>query len=64
MIYVSPHAAELMRLATAVVRIEGGKVLASGGSELLAQAMAGPGASAAHCRREVGSPRRSATRLI
>jgi molybdate transport system ATP-binding protein len=35
MIYVSHHAAELKRVATAVVRIEGGRVLAVGGNELL-----------------------------
>jgi molybdate transport system ATP-binding protein len=35
MIYVSHHAAEVRRLATAVVRIERGRVAAAGGLELL-----------------------------
>jgi molybdate transport system ATP-binding protein len=37
MIYVSHHAGELKRIATTVVRIDGGKVLAVGGVELLEQ---------------------------
>src|SRR5215813_9979261 len=43
MLYVSHQAAELARVATAVVRIDGGRVTALGGLELLA---AGAGASA------------------
>src|SRR5262249_54229526 len=35
MIYVSHHAAEVRRLATAVVRIDGGRVAATGGLELI-----------------------------
>ena len=35
MIYVSHNAAEVQRIATRVVRIEGGKVTATGGVELL-----------------------------
>src|SRR5262244_1494653 len=35
MIYVSHHAGELRRIATSVVRIEGGRVAAVGGKELL-----------------------------
>jgi molybdate transport system ATP-binding protein len=35
MIYVSHDAAEVKRIATRVVRIEAGKVVATGGSELL-----------------------------
>jgi molybdate transport system ATP-binding protein len=35
MIYVSHHVAEVRRIATAVVRIEAGKILATGGLELL-----------------------------
>jgi molybdate transport system ATP-binding protein len=35
MVYVSHHAAEVRRLATAVVRIEAGRVIATGGLELL-----------------------------
>jgi molybdate transport system ATP-binding protein len=35
MVYVSHHAEEVRRLATAVVRIEGGRVAAVGGLELL-----------------------------
>ncbi len=35
MIYVSHNAAEVKRIATRVVRIEGGKVTATGGTELL-----------------------------
>ena len=35
MIYVSHHAAELRRIATTIVRIEGGRVLGVGGAELL-----------------------------
>jgi len=36
MIYVSHNAAEVKRIATRVVRIEGGKVTATGGTDLLA----------------------------
>ena len=35
MVYVSHHAGELRRIATSVVRIEGGRVAAVGGKELL-----------------------------
>ena len=35
MVYVRHHAAEVKRIATAVVRIEVGRVVAVGGSELL-----------------------------
>src|SRR5436190_8872452 len=35
MIYVSHHAAELRRIATTIVRIEGGRVFGVGGAELL-----------------------------
>jgi len=35
MIYVCHHAAELRRIATTIVRIEGGRVLGVGGAELL-----------------------------
>lgn len=35
MIYVSHNAVEVQRIATRVVRIEGGKVAATGGVELL-----------------------------
>jgi molybdate transport system ATP-binding protein len=35
MVYVSHHAGELRRIATSVVRIEGGSVAAVGGKELL-----------------------------
>jgi len=35
MVYVSHHAAEARRLANAVVRIESGRVAATGGLELL-----------------------------
>ena len=35
MVYVSHQAAELRRIATAVVRLAGGRVVASGGTELL-----------------------------
>jgi molybdate transport system ATP-binding protein len=35
MIYVSHHAAEVRRIATTVVRIEGGRVVGIGGAELL-----------------------------
>ncbi len=35
MIYVSHHAAELRRMATSVVRIEAGRIVAIGGKELL-----------------------------
>jgi molybdate transport system ATP-binding protein len=35
MIYVSHHVAEVRRIATAVVRVEAGKVVAAGGPELL-----------------------------
>ena len=35
MVYVSHHAGELRRIATSVVRIEGGRVAAVGGTELL-----------------------------
>lgn len=38
MVYVSHHAGELRRLATAVVRIEAGRVVATGGTDLLDQA--------------------------
>lgn len=38
MVYVSHHAAELRRIATGVVRLEGGRVTACGGTELLAEA--------------------------
>ena len=38
MIYVSHHAAEVKRIATAVVRIEVGRVMAVGGAELLDKA--------------------------
>jgi molybdate transport system ATP-binding protein len=38
MIYVSHHAGELRRIATAVVRLDAGRVLAVGGHELLAEA--------------------------
>jgi molybdate transport system ATP-binding protein len=37
MVYVSHHAAELRRIATGVVRLEGGRVTACGGPELLAR---------------------------
>ena len=37
MVYVSHHAAELRRIATGVVRLEGGRVTAAGGIELLAE---------------------------
>jgi molybdate transport system ATP-binding protein len=40
MVYVSHHAGELRRLATSVVRLEGGRVIAKGGTELLDQAEA------------------------
>jgi molybdate transport system ATP-binding protein len=40
MIYVSHNAGELRRLATAVVRVDRGRVVASGGTELLADAEA------------------------
>ena len=36
MIYVSHDAAEVKRIATRVVRLDGGKVTATGGVELLA----------------------------
>jgi molybdate transport system ATP-binding protein len=35
MVYVSHHAGELRRIATSVVRLDGGRVTASGGTELL-----------------------------
>jgi molybdate transport system ATP-binding protein len=35
MIYVSHDAAEVQRIATRVVRLDGGKVTATGGAELL-----------------------------
>ena len=35
MTYVSHDAAEVQRIATRVVRIEGGRVVATGGAELL-----------------------------
>jgi len=35
MVYVSHHAGELRRIATSVVRLDGGRVVASGGAELL-----------------------------
>jgi molybdate transport system ATP-binding protein len=38
MIYVSHHAAEVKRVATTIVRIEGGRVTGIGGAELLAEA--------------------------
>ncbi len=38
MIYVSHHAAEVRRIATTIVRIEGGKISAIGGAEVLAAA--------------------------
>jgi molybdate transport system ATP-binding protein len=38
MIYVSHHAGELRRIATAVVRLDAGRVIAAGGHELLAEA--------------------------
>ena len=38
MVYVSHHAGELRRIATAVVRLEGGRVRAAGGLELLDEA--------------------------
>jgi molybdate transport system ATP-binding protein len=38
MVYVSHHAGELRRIATSVVRIEGGRVTAVGGKELLEEA--------------------------
>ena len=38
MIYVSHHAAEVRRIATTVVRIESGRVMAVGGAELLTEA--------------------------
>ena len=38
MVYVSHHAGELRRLATSVVRIEAGRVVAVGGKELLDEA--------------------------
>jgi molybdate transport system ATP-binding protein len=38
MVYVSHHAGELRRLASSVVRIEGGRILAVGGEELLVEA--------------------------
>ena len=36
MVYVSHHAGELRRIATSVVRLDGGRVVASGGIDLLA----------------------------
>ncbi|HEY5380333.1 MAG TPA: molybdenum ABC transporter ATP-binding protein [Pseudolabrys sp.] len=39
MIYVSHDAAEVKRIASRVVRVEGGKVTATGGMELLSQAV-------------------------
>ena len=39
MVYVSHHAAELRRIATGVVRLEGGSVVAVGGAELLDRAL-------------------------
>jgi molybdate transport system ATP-binding protein len=38
MVYVSHHAGELRRLATSVVRLDAGRVVAIGGTELLAEA--------------------------
>jgi ABC-type molybdate transport system ATPase subunit len=38
MVYVSHHAAEVRRIATSVVRIEAGQVVATGGTELLDKA--------------------------
>ena len=38
MVYVSHHAGELRRIATSVVRLDGGRVAAIGGRELLDQA--------------------------
>jgi molybdate transport system ATP-binding protein len=38
MVYVSHHAGELRRIATSVVRIDGGRVVAVGGRELLDEA--------------------------
>ena len=38
MVYVSHHAAEVKRIATSVVRIETGRVLAVGGARLLDKA--------------------------
>ena len=38
MVYVSHHAGELRRIATTVVRLEGGRVRAAGGLELLDEA--------------------------
>ena len=35
MVYVSHHAEEVRRIATSVVRIEAGRVVAAGGQELL-----------------------------
>ncbi|HEX2653810.1 MAG TPA: molybdenum ABC transporter ATP-binding protein [Xanthobacteraceae bacterium] len=35
MIYVSHHAAEIRRLATSVIRVEGGRIITTGGLELL-----------------------------
>ena len=35
MVYVSHHAGELRRIATAVVRLEAGRIAAIGGTELL-----------------------------
>jgi ABC-type molybdate transport system ATPase subunit len=37
MIYVSHNASEVTRIATRVVRIEGGRVTATGGAELLSE---------------------------
>jgi molybdate transport system ATP-binding protein len=38
MVYVSHHAGELRRIANSVVRLDGGRVAAAGGRELLAEA--------------------------
>ena len=38
MVYVSHHAGELRRIATSVVRLDAGRVVAVGGKELLAEA--------------------------
>ena len=38
MVYVSHHAGELRRIATVVVRLDGGRVMQTGGLELLDQA--------------------------
>jgi molybdate transport system ATP-binding protein len=38
MVYVSHHAGELRRIANSVVRLDGGRVAAAGGKELLAEA--------------------------